>query len=302
MRRMILILTLAIILTSCIVIEEAEEPVENITEEVVEEPVKEPVIVEKEPEPIEEPVKELKGYIAENLEIPEKYWYYDTSNDIGAKVYGNDRASMWEEVSKKYDLAFWNPDTKELYILFGQISKFGLSEVRESVDYQRGDDEYYMAYMKETMKSYPWGPVDWMKEMKDAIPVTVDKSEQVLHVENRYYTSNLALTYEKGNEGAILHFDSHYNVPVVVERLLNGNVVERIKYYYDNVVYDSLNRRPKQITKEMVTLPDDAVILTMDEARAYVKGEYFRDPVEVNPIIVHANVIQAFGLKPGSTV
>jgi hypothetical protein len=301
MRKLILILALAIILTSCIVMEEVEEPQEQIKEDVqqvVEE--KQPEVIA--PEPVEEPVKEVKGYIAENLEIPEKYWYYDTNNDIGATVYGNDRASMWEEVSKKHDLALWNPDTKELYILFGQISKYGLSEVREGVDYQRGDDEYYMAYMKETMKSYPWGPVDWMIEMKDAIPVTIDKSEQVLHVENRYYTSNLALTYKKGNEGAILHFDSHYNVPVVVERLLNGATVERIKYYYDNVAYDELNRKPKQITKEMVTLPDDAVILTMDEARAYVKGEYFRDPVSVNPIIMHANVIQAFGLKPGSTV
>lgn len=302
MRKLILILTLAILLTSCIIIEEAEEPAENTTEEVVEEPVKEPVIVEKEPEPIEEPVKELKGYIAENFEIPQKYWYYNTNDDIGATVYGNDRASMWEEVSKKHDLALWNPDTKELYILFGEISKYGLSEVREDIDYKRGEKEYYMAYMKETMKSYPWGPVDWMKEMKDAIPATIDKSEQVLHVENRYYTSNLALTYEKGNEGAILHFDSHYDVPVVVERLLNGNVVERIKYYYDDVTYDELNRKPKQITKDMVSLPDDAVILTMDEARAYVKGEYFRDPISVNPIIVHANVIQAFGLKPGPTV
>lgn len=299
MNKILLILALAIMLTSCIIIEEIEEPQAQIQEEII--PAAEetqPVIAAPEPEKQAETVKEVKGYIAENFVIPEKYWYYDTNSKIEAAVYGDDRASMREEVSKKYDLAIWNPRTKEVYILFGQISKYGLSKVKEGIDYKRGDEEYYMAYMREIMKSYPWSPVDWMIEMKDAIPTKIDKSEQVIHVENRYYTSDLALTYEKGNEGAILHFASHYKVPVYVERMLNGAVVERIKYYYDDVVYDPLNKRPRQITKEMVTLPDNAVVLTMDEARAHVKGEYFRDPNSVNPIIVHANVIQAFGLKP----
>jgi hypothetical protein len=49
----------------------------------------------------------------------------------------------------------------------------------------------------------------------------------------------------------------------------------------------------------MVEMPEEYVVLTEDEARAYVKGEYFRDPLHVNPIIVLENVKEVFEYREG---
>jgi hypothetical protein len=302
MKRIILLAMILILLTSCIVIEEVPSEEAQAKEVVVKEVIKEAE---------EEPVKEVKQVvkIEKNLplenpipsflsELPEGYWYYTVNNKIEAKVYGDWRASMWREVSRRWDLAKWNPSTKEVYVLFGEISDYGLSKVRGNGTGKI--DEMHMAYMKIPMDAYPYSPVDWMKMFENKVPSKKDVSEQVLHVEDRYYSSNLSLIFEKENgEGVILRFDNKYRVPVVVERTFEGAPVERIQYKFDTVVYDDLNRRTKQITKEMVEMPEEYVVLTEDEARAYVKGEYFRDPLHVNPIIVLENVKEVFEYREG---
>ncbi len=302
MKKILILSLILILLTSCVVIEEApeEEPVEEVKEEIIEEV------------PEEEPVKEVKQVIKieKNLplenpipkflsELPEGYWYYNVNNRIEAKVYGDWRSSAWEEVTRKWDLAKWNPSTKEVYVLFGEISDYGLSKVRGNGT--GSIDETHMAYMKIPMDAYPYSPVDWMKMFENGVPAKKDTSKQVLHVEDRYYTSNLSLIFEKENgEGAILRFDDKYHVPVVVERTLNGATVEKIQFKFDTVVYDPLNRRTKKITQEMVEMPDEYVVFSEDEARAYVKAEYFRDPLQVNPIIMVEQIKGVFEHRKGA--
>jgi len=301
MKRIILLAMILILLTSCIVIEEAPTKEEPVKEEVVvKEVVKE---VEKEPE-VKQVIKIEKNLPLENpipsflSELPEGYWYYNVNNKIQAKVFNDWRSSSWDEVTRKWDLAKWNPSTKEVYVLFGQISDYGLSKVRGNGTGKI--DEMHMAYMKIPMEAYPYSPVDWLHMFKNEVPAKKDVSEQVLHVEDRYYSSNLSLIFEKENgEGVILRFDNKYRVPVVVERTFEGAPVERIQYKFDTVVYDDLNRRTKQIKKEMVQMPEEYIVLTEEEARAYVKGEYFRDPLHTNPVIVLENVKEVFEYREG---
>lgn len=297
---LVLVLVLAV---SCVVIEEtpAQEPAKAQEKEPVQEPVqqeeapvkqvKQVIKIEKNP-PLENPIPEFLD------ELPEGYWYYTVNNAIEATVFGDWRSSKWEEVTKKWDLAKWNPSTKEAYVLFGEISDYGLSKIRGNGT--GSIDKTHMAYVKIPMETHPYSPVDWMKLFENEIPAKKDTSHQVLHVEDRYYSSNLSLIFEKDNgEGAILRFDNKYRVPVVVERTLEGAPVERIQYLFDTVVYDDLNRRTKQITKEMVEMPEEYVVLSEEEARAYVKGEYYRDPLQVNPVIVLENVKDVFEHKEG---
>jgi len=296
----IVLLIMLLLLTSCVIIEEVPSEEEPVKEVVVKEVVKE---VEKEPEvkqvikieknlPLENPIPEFLDA------LPEGYWYYTVNNKIEAKVFKDWRASTWREVSRRWDLAKWNPETKEVYVLFGEISDYGLSKVRGNGT--GSIDETHMAYMKIPMDAYPYSPVDWMEMFSNGVPAKKDTANQVLHVEDRYYSSNLSLIFEKENgEGAILRFDNKYRVPVVVERTFEGATVEKIQYKFDTVVYDDLNRRTKKITSEMVEMPEEFIVFTEDEARAYVKGEYFRDPLQVNPIIVLEQVKQVFAHREG---
>ncbi|MBW2973685.1 hypothetical protein KY346_04795 [Candidatus Woesearchaeota archaeon] len=301
MKKIFMLILAMILLTSCVMVEEA--PQEEVIEETVSQT--EPVMEVKpaKPKELEDTFEEIKpeqNYIKEYLALlPEGYWYYDTGNKIGAKVFGDDRASTWEEVSKKYDLAHWNPVTKEVYVLFGEISDYGLAKVREEDFGKTYSDEYHMAYVNITMETYPFSPVDWMELFKDETPSTVETAEQVISIEDRYYTSNLALHYDKGDESAILRFDSHYKVPVVVEWREKGHPAQIFKYHFDTVVYDDLNRRTKPVTSELVKMPEEFVVFDMDEARAYVKGEYYRDPKEVNPVIVIESVKNVFKPRTG---
>ncbi|MBW3002465.1 hypothetical protein KY338_04895 [Candidatus Woesearchaeota archaeon] len=300
MKKILVLAMMLILLTSCIVVEEAPSEEEPVKEVVVKEVVKE---AEKEPE-VKQVIKIEKNLPLENPipafldALPEGYWYYTVNNKIEAKVFNDWRASMWREVSRKWDLAKWNPETKEVYVLFGEISDYGLSKVRGNGT--GSIDETHMAYMKIPMEAYPYSPVDWMEMFSNGVPAKKDTAEQVLHVEDRYYSSNLSLIFEKENgEGVILRFDNKYRVPVVVERTFEGATVERIQYKFDTVVYDDLNKRTKQITKEMVEMPEEFIVFTEEEARAYVKGEYFRDPLQVNPIIVLEQVKQVFAYREG---
>ncbi len=302
MKKIIILTLILIILTSCVVIEEApsEEPEPIVKEEVVVEEVP-----EEKPVEVKQVIKIEKNLPLENPipqfldALPEWYWYYTVNNRVEAKVFGDWRASAWDEVTRKWDLAKWNPKTKEVYVLFGEISDYGLSKVRG--DGTGSIDETHMAYMKIPMDAYPYSPVDWMKMFKDGVPSKKDTSKQVLHVEDRYYTSNLSLIFEKDTgEGAILRFDDKYHVPVVVERTLNGATVEKIQFKFDTVVYDPLNRRTKKITQEMVEMPEEYIVLTEDEARAYVKAEYFRDPLQVNPIIMVEQIKGVFEHRAGA--
>ena len=232
-------------------------------------------------------------------DLPEGYWYYTVNNRVEAKVFGDWRSSAWEEVTRKWDLAKWNPKTKEVYVLFGEISDYGLSKVRGNGT--GSIDETHMAYTKIPMEAYPYSPVDWMEMFENGVPSKKDTSKQVLHVEDRYYSSNLSLIFEKDTgEGAILRFDDKYKVPVVVERTMNGATVEKIQFKFDTVVYDPLNRRTKKITQEMVEMPEEYIVLTAEEARAYVKAEYFRDPLQVNPIIMVEQVKGVFAHRAGA--
>ena len=291
----ILILVLALVLlASCVVIEEVEE----------ETPVKEPVKKVVEPPKEEAPVKEVEkvvtvkkaepaAYIAENLDIPTEYWYYNTDTGFGATVSGDKRASMWDEVSQRHILCYWSPDSPDIYILFGEISSFGLEQVRNITEPVRRD---YIAYVRKeiSMDSYPEGPVDWMIRFKDAIPTRVETNEEVLLVENRYITSDLRLHYSSDGEGYILRFDKHNKVPVVVERTRNGIVVERKKYYYDIQEYDLFTLRNVEITPERVAMPEQMVLLTEEEAKEYEAEGYWRYPDHYNPLIVIDQVINVF--------
>jgi len=302
MKKILILTLILILLTSCVVIEEApeEEPVEvkeevQVQEPVQEEPVKEvkQVIKIEKNLPLENPIPEFLA------DLPEGYWYYTVNNRVEAKVFGDWRSSAWDEVTRKWDLAKWNPKTKEVYVLFGEISDYGLSKVRG--DGTGSIDETHMAYTKIPMDAYPYSPIDWMEMFEKGVPAKKDTSKQVLHVEDRYYTSNLSLIFEKDTgEGAILRFDDKYKVPVVVERTLNGATVEKIQFKFDTVVYDDLNRRTKKITQEMVEMPEEYIVLTEEEARAYVKGEYFRDPLHVNPIIMVEQIKGVFEHREGA--
>ncbi|MBW3004927.1 hypothetical protein KY310_03775 [Candidatus Woesearchaeota archaeon] len=302
MKKIIILTIILILLTSCVVIEEVPSEEEPVKEEIVKEAVKEEP-PQEEPEvkriikieknlPLENPIPEFLDA------LPEGYWYYTVNNKVEAKVFKDWRASMWREVSRKWDLAKWNPSTKEVYVLFGEISDYGLSKVRGNGT--GSIDETHMAYMKIPMEAYPYSPVDWMKMFENGVPVKKDTANQVLHVEDRYYSSNLSLIFEKENgEGAILRFDNKYRVPVVVERTFEGATVEKIQFKFDTVVYDELNRRTKKITADLVEMPEEYVVLTEAEARAYVKGEYYRDPLQINPIIMLEQVKQVFAYREG---
>ena len=286
-----------VLLTSCVVIEEvpSDEPKLKPVKRV--QPIEEvkPVEEVKEPEPplIVTKKAEPSAYIAEKLTIPTKYWYYNTDSGFGATVYGDKRASMWDEVSQRHILCYWSPDSPDLYIFFGEISSAGLANVRNITEPVRRD---YVAYVRKeiSMDSYPEGPVDWMIKFKDAIPTKVETNEEVLLVENRYITSDLRLHYIENGEGYILKFDKHNKVPVVIERVRNGVVVERKKYYYDTQEYDLVTLRNVDITEPRVSLPEQMILLTEEEAKVYEGEGYWRYPDHYNPLIVIDQVVRVF--------
>jgi hypothetical protein len=297
MKKLLILGLILVLLSACIVIEEAEEPEVVVKEEApvqVEQPVEEVKEVEK---VVVVKKKEPSAYIAENLEIPTKYWYYNTDTDFGATVYGDKRASSWDDVSNKYTLCYWSPKSQDIYILYSEISEFGLMAVQNiSEDPTPGVQTDYLAYVRKevSMKNYPESPVDWMVKFKNDIPVRIETNTEVLKVENRYITSDLKLHYKLNDEVYILKFDSHNKVPVLVERTRNGIVLERKKYYYDTQEYNLVTLRNADITADRVEMPSDIVILSDDEAKEYEKMEYWRNPDDYNPLIVIDQVVKVF--------
>jgi len=300
MKKIIILAMILIMLNACIVIETVEEPKEVKVEPVM--PAQEVLPVQeeqKEPEPIIiTKKKEPSAYIAENFDIPTKYWYYNTDTGFGATVYGDKRATMWDEVSKRHMICYWSPTSKDIYIFYSEIAEDGLMKVKNmSEDPTPGKQTDYLAYVRKTvsMDNYPESPVDWMIRFKDKVPEKIDTSSEVLKVENRYITSDLKLHYKTtDNEGYILKFSKHDKVPVVVERVRNGVVVERKKYYYDTKEYDLVTLRNTDITPQRVELPKNTVILTDDEAEEYEQMDYWRYPDHYNPLIVIDQVVKVF--------
>ncbi len=296
MKKLLILGLILVLLSACIVIEEAEEP--EVVKEEIPVQVEQPVEEVKEVETVTVvKKKEPSAYIADKLEIPIKYWYYNTDTGFGATVHGDKRASMWDEVSKKHMICYWSPKSKDIYILYSEISEDGLMKVRNlSEDPTPGVQTDYLAYVRKevSMKNYPESPVDWMVKFKNDIPVRIETSSEVLKVENRYITSDLKLHYKLNDEVYILKFDSHNKVPVVVERTRNGVVLERKKYYYDTQEYDLSTLRNTDIKPDRVEMPSRIVVLTPDEAKEYEKMDYWRYPDHYNPLIVIDQVMKVF--------
>lgn len=249
---------------------ETEAGITKTAEKQIQEDIKEPVIKEtisKKPIQDENLIKEFLKT------VPDKYWYHDIDEQIGGIVVNNKRMDAWRFVGNHIEpgLYYWDyPKTKDIYIFYDEISTYKLHDVTDSKEEAPPVDEYKLAFVKQTMTKpykYPKSPIDWMEEYKDITPIKVDRTRQAINVERRTFTSQLSLYFEDaaGIETKMM-FDDIYNVPLIIEKRQNGKIIEQYRNYFDVSMYDIQNWKiTAEITDDLANLPENHVILTMEE-------------------------------------
>lgn len=242
----------------------------------------EPVLIKEEIKPAE------KDYLNDFLkETSNKYWFYDVDNGFGGIVYGSKRSSGWIFTSKNVRYFYWTPESKEIYIYFDEMSENILLRMRNSPEYNSRDPKYDYIYgfVKVNISGnyYPTGPVDWMEKYKNKKPTKIEETTQTFRIESRDYTSDLALHF-KNDDGTItvLRFDKKYHVPLVVETFSGSIMINKLRYYYDIRWYDESSFLISgDITEDLVNLPKDAEILSVEEAKKYYK-EIDKSPLYID--------------------
>ena len=303
MKKIALLITL-ILLTSCIIIEEV--PVEETYSETQPQMDIKPRETIKQPtttKPEETKIIKEESYIKEFLKtIPNQYWYYNVNDGIGGLVLGDKRATGWSGDDPKISLLYWNPDTKEVYIYFTEMTDYELEYLKSEPrtvfkDPNPRNQHRQPVFIKVTEQwdFYPFSPVDWMKEYQNAEPVKIETAEQTLNIENRYYVSNLILHFQDDDGSkTVMKFDKNHKVPVMIEKTYPSGQKEIFKYHYDTYWYDPstdyMTRGP--ITEEIINLPKEHAIITMQEAQRYDKEIHWQE-VE-NPRVRKRYVMELF--------
>jgi len=264
-----------------------EEQIQEADPEPIQEKEIEPVQGEKSAELSEIKKEEItedkpKEYIKELLtEIPNKYWYYTTNDGIGGIVYDSKRASGWVGLDRKLRLFYWDATAKEVFIFYDYVSEARLLKIRNIDDNSRSR-ESFLAFIKQeiTGDEYPKSPVDWMHEYADKTPSKVETSAQMLQADSMPYTCNLRLYFQNDDDTiTVLKFDKIHKVPLQVEKRWKESIVEHYNYRFDTLDRDlDFSARRTPITEERVTLPDNHVIITIEEAEK-IKREKITDAV-----------------------
>jgi len=289
-----LFVVLLILLIGCS--SQEQEIAEEVIEEVSEEPeVKEEVVIEKQETKLTS-ISDLIG------ETPDGYWFA-FEDEPETRVYvANNKRALQPYALKKHNV-FWDTETKELYLFIDEVSEVKWNKLigvegGSSRNYLpaffkfelTGNKVFDNGIMtKELTKHAPLtkyyelgagrsasdlvsnfylkGPKEWMEEYKGRIPFREETSPRIIKVEDRSMSNRLSLHFDRidspGNT-IIFRFDETYNMPFIIE-LYKGEdaLVEKITFIYD-VVY-AADFRNNKITEELIGLPDNSIIVTMDQ-------------------------------------
>ncbi|MBW2979032.1 hypothetical protein KY304_02885 [Candidatus Woesearchaeota archaeon] len=263
--------------------------------------------IKKEPKQIEE---STENPINEFLkQLPEKYWYHDIEKEIGAVVVGNKKMDAWRFVGNHIEpgLYYWDyPDSRDIYIFYDEVNMYQLQkEVREKKESLPDVNEYKLGFVKQTIKDYkyPKSPVKWMEEFKDKTPTKIDKTAYAIKINEMMFTSKLGIhfTDSSGTE-TILRFDDIYHVPAVIEIRKNSRLVKQYKYYFDEHMADIHNWRiTAEITDDLADLPENHVIITMDEVEKIddLKPSYMRKRISMKTRVIE--IMEDFQGKTDTT-
>lgn len=250
------------------------------------------------------PAEKPTGIIYELLEkVPNKYWYYTTYDGIGGIVYGTKRASGWVGLSRKLRLFYWDSNTKEVDVFYDEVAESRLLKVR-NIDLHSTSRETFLAFIKQniTGDKYPKSPVDWMHEYADKTPIKVETSVQMLQADSIPYTSNLRLYFQNDDETiTLMKFDKRYNVPLQVEKIFKESVMEHYNYRFDTVDKDlDFAAIRKEITEDRVTLPENHIFITIEEAEKIRREASNAGTDTVNPYERVRYVMELFQELPKS--
>ena len=286
--------------------DEIEEKVPEKQEIVEKQEVQETEIVQLEEEETEEiiPAKKPTGIIYELLEkVPNKYWYYTAHDGIGGIVYGSKRASGWVGLSRKLRLFYWDANTKEVDIFYDEVAEARLLKIKDE-DSKSRSRETFLAFIKQniTGDNYPKSPVDWMHEYADKTPIKVETNEQMLQADSIPYTSNLRLYFQEDDDiVTIMKFDKMHNVPLQVEKKFKEATIEHYNCRFDTFDRDlDFAAIRTEITEDRVTLPENHIFITTEEAEEIMQDLSDTGINAVNPYERVRYVMELFQELPKS--
>lgn len=244
------------------------------------------------------------GIINELLEkVPDKYWYYTAHDGIGGIVYGSKRASGWVGLSRKLRLFYWDANTKEVDIFYDEVAEARLLKIKDE-DSKSRSRETFLAFIKQniTGDNYPKSPVDWMHEYADKTPIKVETNEQMLQADSIPYTSNLRLYFQEDDDiVTIMKFDKRHNVPLQVEKKFKDSIIEHYNYRFDTVDRDlDFAALRTEITEDRVTLPENHIFITIEEAEEIMQDLSDTGINAVNPYERVRYIMELFQELPKS--
>lgn len=256
--------------------------------------------------PVIKEVVQEKTIITSLLElVPTTYWFLDHTTGEGAVVNGTHRRSVVYVGRGGIDTGsfFWEEGKPDFYYSVGDINKAWLYDFRgikrnvtkslvdtyqESVpafffnEIPRSQDEIKAALQltaenktKASFTNRPKGPVEWMQEYKNQMPiktVTLERKEKVLDREDMQ--TNLTLYFNKINDVnhvISLVFDKKFHVPIVIDEYNTNLTMKKnlASYTFDTATRISTLVIPKTPLFNFTNVPDDRVILNQKEWDAY---------------------------------
>ena len=262
-------------------------------------------------EKLKEQKKVINEFLAN---APKKYWFYEEgSHDYDGSVFVFLNKRSTGEYDTDADNLFWDADSKIVHIFVSEIPEawwFNYTGHREKIERSLGASKYFPAFLEIQLTGdrkedneiltldfikkifyvedpndrtklvkpiYVKGPVDWLEEYKNETPIKIDSSPFYVKIEDLQFVSNLSVYYKsKDNpkQTVIFRFDNKFKLPLVIDILEGSSIVKKHKFVFKTKKFDNKKMKSINITEDFVSLPEDAKIISPEDAAAYI--DYIR--------------------------
>lgn len=269
--------------------------------------IKEPEVKVVPKEELPEDYDLLKTFLES---APSSYWFVEKNSGFGYVVKDNKRGLG--EYKKFEEAVYWDQTSKETYIIGGDILeswwlnknnqssnisnksmaeelktipafiKFNLTGSKDTDDKLIPIVLFKKAYFIKNPKDkteiinpiYLKSPVDWMIEYKDETPIKIEKASVLIKFADRSFTSDLAIYFnskDNPKQKIIMRFDNK-RIPIVIEVKEDDRTVRKFEFIFDSKWYNPDTDQFENISEKLVSLPDDAILITADDLNDYIES------------------------------